>query len=41
MKKVSEKYQQLTLYDVEDPAIGGPKVSFAKRGRRGHKPKTR
>ena len=29
MKKISEKYQQLTLYDVEDPAIGGPNLFFA------------
>lgn len=29
MKKISEKYRQLTLYDVEDPAIGGSNLSFA------------
>ena len=39
MKKLSGKYRQLTVDDIEDPAVGGPKLSFAKRGRRGQSPK--
>ena len=29
MEKISEKYLQLNLDNVENPSIGGPKVSFA------------